>query len=186
VSHATLHPDDLQQRIDRGDDVHIVDVRSPAEYLSTHIPSSHNLPLDRLPEVRDELGRADAPLVLVCRSGQRATQAADQLAAHVGELSVLDGGLEAWDDGHRPVRQGGTTWSLERQVRLVAGSIVASSIALSAVAPRAKWVAGAVGGGLTFAALTDTCAMGVALSKLPHNRRGEQDPGRTVRELTAG
>ncbi len=185
MTHATLHPDELRQRLDRGEDVRIVDVRSPTEYLAGHIPSSHNLPLDRLPEVREQLRRTAAPLVLVCRSGQRSTQAADQLATHVDRLAVLDGGLDAWDDGDRPVREGASTWSLERQVRLVAGSIVATSVALSTVVPRAKWVAGAIGGGLTFAALTDTCAMAVALSKLPHNRRGEQDPARTVEALTA-
>lgn len=54
----------------------------------------------------------------------------------------------------------------------MAGSLVLGSIALSSVAPKAKYVAGAIGGGLSFAALSNTCAMGAALQKLPYNRQG--------------
>jgi hypothetical protein len=63
---------------------------------------------------------------------------------------------------------------------LVAGSVLAST-----VAPRAKWLAGAVGGGLTFAALSDTCAMGMLLSKLPHNRRNATDPVDVARAISS-
>jgi rhodanese-related sulfurtransferase len=184
------HPEDLHDRLDQGDTLHVVDVRSPAEYESAHIPGSHNLPLDRLGEVTDHLADLDAPLVLVCRSGKRAEQAAEHLREHLGHhadrLVVLDGGVDAWDDGRRPVRRGKGTWELERQVRLVAGSLVLGSILTSTVAPRAKWVAGAVGGGLTFAALSDTCAMGMLLSKLPHNRRHASDPVAVARAMTSG
>lgn len=183
------HPEDLYDQLDQGAALHVVDVRSPAEYESRHIPGSHNLPLDRLGEVVDHLADLDAPLVLVCRSGARAEQAAEHLREHLGHhgdrLVVLDGGVDAWDDGRRPVRRGAPTWELERQVRLVAGSIVLGSILTSTVAPRAKWVAGAIGGGLTFAALSDTCAMGLLLSKLPHNRRSASDPVAVVRAMTS-
>jgi rhodanese-related sulfurtransferase len=181
------HPDDLHDRLDQGDRLHVVDVRSPAEYASAHIPDSHNLPLDRLADVTDHLGEVDGPIVLVCRSGKRAAQAAEHLREHLGHhadrVVVLEGGVDAWDDGRRPVRRGRGTWELERQVRLVAGSLVAGSILASTRLPRAKWLAGAVGGGLTFAALTDTCAMGMLLSRLPHNRRHATDPVATARAI---
>lgn len=55
------------------DQVTILDVRSPAEYESEHIPGSFNVPLDQLPQyaasLRDTIHR---PVVLVCRSGARA------------------------------------------------------------------------------------------------------------------
>jgi rhodanese-related sulfurtransferase len=184
------HPEDLHDQLDQADALHVVDVRTPAEYESAHIPGSHNLPLDRLSEVADHLADVDGPIVLVCRSGKRAEQAAEHLREHLGHhadrLVVLQGGVDAWDDGQRPVRRGKGTWELERQVRLVAGSIVLGSILTSTVVPRAKWVAGAVGGGLTFAALSDTCAMGMLLSKLPHNRRHASDPVAVARAMTSG
>ena len=78
--------------------------------------------------------------------------------------------MTAWEASGAPVNRGRQTWELERQVRLVAGGLVASSVAGSTLAPRMKWLAGAVGTGLVVAALTNTCAMGAALSRLPWNR----------------
>ena len=74
-------------------------------------------------------------------------------------------------------------WDLERQVRLVAGSIVLTSILGSIAAPKLKWLAAAIGGGLTFAALTNTCAMGMLLSKLPYNRGATCDAQTVVAQL---
>lgn len=61
-------------------------------------------------------------------------------------------------------------WALERQIRLVAGSIVLVSIIASVWWPPARFLAGAIGLGLTVAAITDTCLMGTLLMKLPYNR----------------
>jgi len=55
-------------------------------------------------------------------------------------------------------------------VRVVAGSIVLSTVIGSVVVPRLKWLAALIGGGLTFAAVTNTCAMGMALARFPYNR----------------
>jgi hypothetical protein len=85
-------------------------------------------------------------VVFVCRSGQR--------AARAQELQFeVERGVERRD--------------IERQVRRVAGSIVLTSVLGSSAVPKPKWPAAAVGGGLTFAAVSNTCAMGTALSKLP-------------------
>ena len=59
---------------------------------------------------------------------------------------------------------------MDRQVRLVAGSISLVGILASIVAPKAKWLAGGVAAGLTFSAVSNTCAMGNALGKLPYNK----------------
>jgi uncharacterized transporter YbjL len=55
-------------------------------------------------------------------------------------------------------------------VRLIAWLIVALSVLASTVVPYLEWVAFAIGAGLTTAALTNTCAMGMALARLPFNR----------------
>ena len=62
---------------------------------------------------------------------------------------------------------------MERQVRLVAGSIALSSVLASTVLPRAKWGAAFIGGGLTFSAVSNTCMMANLLGRLPYN----QGPG---------
>nr|WP_257907788.1 hypothetical protein [Janibacter limosus] len=53
----------------------------------------------------------------------------------------------------------------------------------STVLPAAKWVSAGIGAGLTGAALTDTCAMGMMLSRLPHNRRATPEIGEVLAQL---
>jgi rhodanese-related sulfurtransferase len=162
----------LQERLATDDAPRVLDVRTPAEFETAHIPGAYNVPLDTLREHRTELRRhLDEDVVLVCRSGARAAQAEEALAG-VGlpGLRVLDGGRVAWESSGAPVNRGRETWELERQVRLVAGGIVAAGVLGSVKVPALKWVAGAIGAGLTGAALTNTCAMGMALSKMPWNR----------------
>ena len=165
----------LQERLSSEDAPRVLDVRTPAEFETAHIPGSYNVPLDNLREHRAELrAHLDEDVVLVCRTGGRAEQA-EKALAEVGlpGLRVLEGGMVAWESNGAPVNRGKQTWELERQVRLVAGSIVLSSVLGSIVVPELKWVAGGVGAGLMFAALSNTCAMGMLLGKMPWNRRGE-------------
>jgi rhodanese-related sulfurtransferase len=164
----------------------LLDVRTPAEFETVRIPGAHNVPLEHLREHREEIGRhLETDVVLVCRSGGRAAQAAEALA-EVGltDIAVLDGGVTAWEGAGGPVARGRRTWELERQVRLAAGSVVAASVLGSLAAPRLKWLAGAVGSGLVIAAVTDTCALGSLLSRMPWNRPpGPADLDRILESL---
>lgn len=172
-SDPTIDAATLRALRQRGDGPRLLDVRTHAEFQTAHIPGAYHVPLDTLKEHRAELRHhLDEQAVLVCRSGARAAQAA-RILAGVGlpNLRVLDGGMVAWQAaGGEVVRRGRPKWELERQVRLVAGSIVLASVVGSAFVPGLQWVAAAVGAGLTVAALTNTCLMGTLLSKLPYNR----------------
>jgi rhodanese-related sulfurtransferase len=166
----------LLARLDAQDPLTVVDVRSPAEYESAHIAGAINVPLDILTahasEVAEHLrGHPVGSVVLVCQSGARAEQACRRLAATgLTGLPTLTGGTTAYLAGGGPVVRGRKRWVLERQVRLVAGVLVAASIVASLGYPGARFLAGAIGAGLALAAVTDTCVMGRALSLLPYNR----------------
>jgi rhodanese-related sulfurtransferase len=166
-----VDPDALHDRLD---EVTVIDVRTPGEFETVHIPSAHNLPLDRLDDHLDrlrELVDGDTEVVLVCRSGNRAHQAQDALLEHgLPKLPIVEGGMLAWQAGDGPVVQDVIRWDLERQVRFVAGLIVLVAVLASIVWPPARFVAGALGAGLVFAAVTNTCALGMLLSRLPYNR----------------
>jgi rhodanese-related sulfurtransferase len=167
----------------------ILDVRTPAEFETAHIRGSQNVPLDILgqhgPEVVQKLDQ-DHDVVLVCKSGQRATQAAALLHnAGLGGGRVLEKGITDWEGRGFGVDRGLQRWDIERQVRLVAGSIVASSVVGSVAIPRLKWLAAAIGAGLTYAAVSNTCAMGTALSKLPYNRGATSDAESVLSQLDA-
>ncbi|HET9442959.1 MAG TPA: rhodanese-like domain-containing protein [Acidimicrobiales bacterium] len=185
---AVLHPADLARLLDRAPAPRLLDVRSPAEFGTAHIPGSYNVPLDVLREHREELlAHLEEDVVLVCQSGMRAAQAEQALqGTGLGHLHVLDGGIRAWQAAGLALTRGEPKWDLERQVRLVAGSLVTASILASAFAPGLRWLAGGVGAGLTFAALTNTCAMGSVLARLPYNRGASCDIATVVRELSAG
>jgi rhodanese-related sulfurtransferase len=186
---ARIDPETLAARLERGDELRILDVRTPVEFEAAHIPGAYNVPLDTLGEHADELQRnLDVPVVLVCRSGMRASRAGATLAgAGMGSLVILDGGMQRWDDGQRAVRRGAQRWDLERQVRLVAGSLVLAGILGSLAVPGLRFLSGVVGAGLAIAALTNTCLMGNLLARLPYNRGAAScDVGAVVAQLSAG
>lgn len=167
----------------------VVDVRTPAEFETSHIAGSFNVPLDVVdghgPELAQRLDQ-DSDVVLVCGSGQRATKAQTLLRnAGLTRGRVLKNGITDWEGRGFAVDRGTQRWDLERQVRLVAGSIVLSSVLGSVAVPRLKWLAGAIGAGLTYAAVSNTCAMATALSKLPYNRGATSDPEAILSSLGA-
>ncbi|GAA1462360.1 rhodanese-like domain-containing protein [Nocardiopsis exhalans] len=167
VDVATVHA-----RVDSNSAPLLVDVRTPAEFESSHIPGAVNLPLGQLDQHAGRVARdASEQVVLVCQSGPRAEQAQTRLAAAgLTDSVVLSGGMNAWAAADAPVVHGRERWALERQVRLIAGSIVLVTALLSLWWTPAVFVAAFIGAGLTFAGLTNTCGMALMLAKLPYNQ----------------
>jgi rhodanese-related sulfurtransferase len=110
------------------------------------------------------------PLVVVCESGKRVEIVAGW-PGNGPRLTLLDGGAKAWRDGGYPVVTcAPCRWTLERQVRLIAGLLVLAGTVLS-VLVNVKWVylAMLVGRGLTFAGATNICGAAILLAKMPWN-----------------
>jgi rhodanese-related sulfurtransferase len=174
--------------LSRAAPITIFDVRTPAEFASAHIPGSYNVPLDLLPEHASAISAVvGEPVVLVCRSGARARQAEQSLGTmELPSLHILDGGLSAWDAAGLPVNRGRQRWGLERQVRGVAGTVALAGAlgGLLAWSPLGL-IAAAVGAGLMFSAITDTCGLGLLLGKLPYNRGAGCDVGTVLRDLAS-
>lgn len=173
----TISPLELHE-LRKGHALALLDVRTPAEHAEVHIPGAHLLPLDRLEP--DKLAETNGfsksqPVYIVCHSGNRAKQAASRLSqAGFVDCVVVEGGTVAWAEAGLPVnRQASKVISLERQVRIAAGSIVLVGVLLAQfVAPQFIWLSGFVGAGLIFAGVTDWCGMGLLLARLPWNQRG--------------
>ncbi|GAA5226483.1 rhodanese-like domain-containing protein [Paeniglutamicibacter antarcticus] len=180
---GSIAPEELKSMIDAGEHVLILDVRSGAEFESLHIRGSYNVPLPLLSEHTEELAEnLNTKVVLVCQSGVRAGEACVNLAG-VGfaDAMVLDGGVPAFERSGGDTVTGSKRWSLERQVRMAAGSLVVAGLAGGKfLSPQLRTVAGAIGAGLTFSAATNTCAMGKALSAMPWNRTGNEPTRESV------
>lgn len=163
----------------------ILDVRTSGEFETVHIGGAYSVPLDLLREHRDEIrSHLDDHVVLVCQSGQRAAQAEQALRdAGLANVHILDGGMAAWQAAGFAVNRGAQRWDLQRQVRFVAGTIIALSILASIVVPGMKWLAFAMGAGLSITAITNTCLMGMMLAKLPYNRGPACDAPSIVAQL---
>jgi rhodanese-related sulfurtransferase len=167
---------DLQHLLAGSSRPQLVDVRSASEFACGHIPGAVNIPLDQLESRVDDLSFDAALLVLVCQRGSRAASAATLLAGR-RKTTVLEGGTSAWSAAGLPlVKISKARWALERQVRLIAGQLVIVATLLGfLVDARLYLLAGVVGAGQVFAAVTDTCPMGSLLLRMPWNRASSRE-----------
>ncbi|MDF1699700.1 MAG: DUF2892 domain-containing protein [Planctomycetota bacterium] len=166
-------------RVRAGGSISVIDVRTGGEYASEHIPGSHLIPLDQVAARADEIRAVPAPRLLLCRTGQRAEMARTTLAPlGISGLTVIDGGIEAYVARGGDAVKGKGAISLERQVRIAAGALVALGVGLGTfVHPAFYGLAGFVGLGLVFAGVTNTCAMGMLIARMPWNRAPETAGG---------
>ena len=167
----TINVDELKEALDRGDDILLVDVRTPQEYLASKIAAAVSMPLTHFDHFAPSLDKGRAVHVM-CGSGARAADFCRRLE-RLGHAPVLvEGGLSAWTKRGYAVEIGPRqTWSIERQVRFGSGALVLLGVVLGVVAdPRYFYFSGFIGLGLMVAAVTNFCGMSVLLSKMPWNR----------------
>jgi rhodanese-related sulfurtransferase len=172
----TISPIELQKLLTGQPDLQLVDVRTPVEFAEVHVSLAQNIPLDELkPDFLS--ARRNQPVYLLCRSGRRAEKAAGEFSKK-GFIQpvVVEGGVLAWIEAGLPVIRGTTrVISLERQVRIAAGSLVVTGVLLGWFVHRGFFGLSAfVGAGLVFAGITDFCGMGLLLAKLPWNKKARQ------------
>lgn len=170
---TTISPKQLSDMVQAGKSVELIDVRTPVEYREVHVEGARNVPLDQLnaTQLAAAQNGSDQPLYVICRSGGRGKQACEKLHA-AGYLHVVnvEGGTQAWDQAGLPVVRGKKAISLERQVRITAGSLVLLGTLGALVNPYWIGLAGFVGAGLVFAGITDTCGMGMMIARMPWNQ----------------
>jgi rhodanese-related sulfurtransferase len=184
-----LSAEQLDELLRSRSDVRLLDVRTPGEFESVHIRGAYNVPLDTLGEHAEEIGATvSEPVVLICRSGARARRAEHALReCTMPNVHVLDGGVDGWLAAGLPAERGAERLSLERQVRIAAGALAATGALLALlVNPLFALVPALVGSGLVFAGVTDTCALGLLLARLPYNRAASCDVHAMVAALRSG
>lgn len=178
---------DVDQAHGRLGELTVIDVRTPGEYASGHLPGALNVPLDRLRRALPVLGNARTELLVVCAYGNRSANACALLAehgvphGHPHRRHRRLGGARprAAPPGHRDAGR----LSMERQVRFTAGIVVLTGLGLGLLHPAWQLLSAGVAGGLVLSALTNTCGMAALLSRLPHNRPRPADLDATLAAL---
>jgi rhodanese-related sulfurtransferase len=152
----------------------LLDVRTPPEYASAHVPGVKLMPLNEL-NVETVLSQHEPgrPIYVLCQAGARASKAIEQFErAGCYDCVLVEGGTQAWIDAGLPVHRGaGTVLPLMRQVQIVVG-LLSGAGALLALAMN-RWFAVIplfFGCGLLFAGVTGKCGMALMLAKMPWNR----------------
>jgi len=170
IKQASVH--EINELLDGGGECQVIDVREFSEFHSERIADAQLMPLSNFEKHADEIDHSK-PVYLMCRSGNRAKQAAEKLARKgFTDIHVVEGGMLAWTGARLPVVKGESkVWSLERQVRFTAGLLVLTSILAGVfVSPYFLILSAFIGGGLVFSAVTDTCGMGMILARMPWNK----------------
>jgi rhodanese-related sulfurtransferase len=149
----------------------LIDVRTPAEYGSLHAESASNHPMESF-DLNTFPYAKDQEVHLICQSGGRSMKVCQKLESAGFEKVVnVEGGTSAWNGAGLPVITGKNAISLERQVRIAAGSLVVIGAAVGHfVHPGGFALSAFVGAGLVFAGVTDTCGMGMLIARMPWNR----------------
>ena len=90
---------ELKQRLDRGDDIQIIDVREQNEYDVARMPGTKLIPLGQVVERRGEIDET-RETVVHCKGGVRSARAIEALqrAGYAGKLVNLKGGITAWSN----------------------------------------------------------------------------------------
>jgi rhodanese-related sulfurtransferase len=166
---------ELKNLINSGKHIDLIDVRTPIEFRAMHVTVARNVPLDRLDPnaLRTAGGVSSDPIYVVCRSGGRSRQACEKLlAAGVTNVIDVEGGTMACESAGAPVIRGKSTIPLNGQVQIITGvTVIAGTIAALATA-NLYWLSlpMVMGAGLVFSGLTNTCAMGTMLARMPWNQ----------------
>ncbi|OQA00234.1 MAG: Inner membrane protein YgaP [Planctomycetes bacterium ADurb.Bin401] len=167
----TISPTEAAKCLKENPDAVILDVRMAGEVNQSYIENSINIPIDIILGKISELKDSKKEYYILCRSGSRAAKAAKiMIQAGISNIKVIEGGILQWQKEKLPFIKGKV--SLERQIRVIAGSLVLLGILLAWLL---HWgfifVSAFAGSGLVFAGITDTCMMGMMLMKLPYNRK---------------
>ena len=156
----------------------IIDVRERDEYQLEHVKNSINVPLSVFttvaPGVLNQL--KDREIIMMCRSGARATQAMEQAKglgyndAHT--YRVYPAGIEGWKKQGGEVQAAGKApMPLMRQMQIIVGTLLVVFAGLGAFVNQWFSLATIVfGGGLLAAGVTGNCAVAAVLAKAPWNK----------------
>lgn len=166
----TILPQELQPLL--SGECCLIDVREPVEHAEMRIPAAKLIPLGQLEKRVQEIDRS-APVIVMCRSGKRGTEAMSQLKAlGITNVRNLEGGILGWKQAGLPLATSGKKiLPLMQQVQLTIGlGVLTGAILALTVHPNWVFLCAFFGAGLTMAGSTGWCGLAILMAKMPWNR----------------
>ncbi len=155
----------------------ILDVREKEEFEAEHVPESICCPLSQFDLMAPGIlkGIQDKDVVIMCRTGNRAKMAMNEMNKFNTELhrfSIYEGGIMKWKNEGNPVRGKGSIFPIMRQVQIVASTMIFIAFFASYFLNESFiYLALLVGCGLALAGYTGYCPMVYMLQKMPWNNK---------------
>jgi len=159
----------------------ILDVRENIEFEAEHVPDSICCPLSQFDLMAPGILKniKDSEIVIMCRTGNRATMALNELKkfdVNQHKFSVYDGGMIQWKAQGKAVKGKGAVFPIMRQVQIVASSMIfIAFLASQFLAHDFVYLALFVGFGLALSGYTGICPMVFILQKMPWNNKKNSD-----------
>lgn len=171
---------ELHRLLAAGQTGFLLDVRTPGEFDSVHLPGAKCIPLGELDAATLSRWRGpeSVPVYVLCQAGGRAARAIEKLEnGGMTGCILVEGGTQAWIDAGLPVERGSLqVLPLMRQVQIAVGLVSAAGAALALlVNPLFALIPLITGCGLLFAGVTGVCGLALVLAKMPWNRSGASD-----------
>lgn len=91
----TISVEEVQERLESGETLNLIDVREVDEVEAGHIPGIVHIPLGSLESRVGELSK-ETPYIMVCRSGGRSGRATEFLQEQGFDVTNMSGGMLAW------------------------------------------------------------------------------------------
>jgi len=161
----------------------LIDVRTPKEFESEHIPYAVSIPLDDLEQAFEKWHLADDRIILFqCQKGKRGELACEffeQLPTFKQKILNLDGGIDGWKQAGLPVigkAELAHEISIFRQFTMIIGTILIllATLAYNGLTPALVMVA-LLGAALLIAGVTGWCGLTLLLAKMPWNKAKKGD-----------
>lgn len=161
---------ELVARLESGEKLRLVDVRTPVEFNRGHVPEAVNVPLGSFNGSIPDIS-AEETVVMMCQHGMRSKAACRQVEGAYSNLFNLVGGYPAWKAAQTPARSHPTlSRRMDRQAHFFAGTLITLAFLLSHfVNPNWIYLATLPAFGLLLDALTGFCPITVVLKKAPWN-----------------
>jgi rhodanese-related sulfurtransferase len=92
-----IHPEDVKQRLDAGEKLHLIDVREPQEFAIARIEGGDLIPMRTIPGALPQLSAGDLPLIVYCHHGVRSLNVVHWLREQgIENCQSMAGGIDAW------------------------------------------------------------------------------------------